>query len=67
MYWIFKKTTYLPNVTTFVEIFLYIKNNDSAKHVYKVLLFVLFIYFQGKITFSRSIWSIWFFWIFILI
>ena len=30
------------------------------------MLFVLFIYFQGKIKFSRSIWLIWLFWIFIL-
>ena len=55
----------LPNLTAFLEICLYLKNNDSVEHVQKVLLIVLFIYFQGKIKFSHCIWSIWF--IFILI
>ena len=36
----------LPNLTAFLEIYLYLKNNDSIKHVYKVLLNVLFIYFN---------------------
>ena len=57
----------LSNLTAFLEMCLYLKNNDSVKHVQKVLLIVLFIYFQGKIKFSHCIWSIWFFWIFILI
>ena len=48
----------LPNLTAFLEIFLYLKNNDSVEHVYRVLLIVIFIYFQGKITFSHCIWSI---------
>ena len=30
------------------------KNNDSVKHVQKVLLIVLFIYFQGKINFHTA-------------
>ena len=45
MYWTLKKTT---NLTAFLEICLYLKNNDSVEHVQKVLLIVLFIYFQGK-------------------
>ena len=31
-----------------MDIFLYLKNNDSVEHVQKVLLIVLFIYFHGK-------------------
>ena len=34
----------------FLEIFLYLKNNNSVEHVQNVLLIELFIYFQGKIT-----------------
>ena len=34
-----------PNLTTFLEILLYLKNNYSVEHVHKVLLIVLFIYF----------------------
>ena len=55
----------LPNLTALLEICLYLKNNDSVKHVQNVLLIVLFIYFQGKIKFSQCIWSIWLIWIFI--
>ena len=50
---------------TFWEIFLCLKNNDSVEHVQKVLLIVVFIYFQGKIKFSHCIWSNWLFWIFV--
>ena len=42
----------LPNLTAF---FVYLKNNGSVEHVQKVLLIVLFIYFQGKIKFSHCI------------
>ena len=49
----------LLNLTAFLEICLYLKNNDSVEHVQKVLLIVLFIYFQGKIKFSHCIYSIW--------
>ena len=49
----------LPNLIAFLEICLYLKNNDSVEHVQKVLLTVLFIYFKGKIKFSHCIWSIW--------
>ena len=38
----------LLNLTAFLEICLYLKNNDSVEHVQKVLLIVLLIYFQGK-------------------
>ena len=55
MYWTVKKTT---SFVAFLEIFLYLKNCDSGKHVYKVLLIVLFIYFQRKIKFYHCIWSI---------
>ena len=55
-----------PIFTAFLEIFLYLRNNDSVKHVEKVLLIALFIYFQGKIKFSHWIWSIKLFQIFIL-
>ena len=54
-----RKLLYL---TAFLEIFWCLKNNDSVEDTYKVLLFVLFIYFQSKIKFSHSIWSIWLFW-----
>ena len=33
----------LPNLSAFLEIFLYLKNNDSVEHVYKVLLCYSFI------------------------
>ena len=56
----------LPNFTVFLEIFLYLKNNDSVEHAQKVLLIELFIYFQGKIKFSHCFWSMWLFWTFIL-
>ena len=36
----------LPNLIAFLEIYLYLKNNDSVKHVLRVLLNVLFIYFS---------------------
>ena len=51
----------LSNLTAFLEIFLYLKNNDSVEHVWKVLLIMLFIYFQGKIKFSHCIWFIFWF------
>ena len=51
----------LYNLTTFFEFFSYLKNNDSVEHVQKVLLIVLFIYFQGQIKFSHCIWLIWLF------
>ena len=54
----------LPNLTAFLEICVYLKNNDSVEHVQKVLI-VLLIYFQGKIKFSHCIWSIWSFFILI--
>ena len=56
----------LPNLTAFLEIFLFLKNKDSVKHVKKVLLIVLSIYFEDKIKFSHCIWSIWLFWILFL-
>ena len=43
MYWTLKKT-YLPNLTAFLGIYLYLKpknNDDSVKHVWKVLLNLL--------------------------
>ena len=40
-----------PIFTAFLEIFLYLKNNDSVERVLRVLLIELFIYFQGKIRF----------------
>ena len=42
------------------QIFLYRKNNNFVEHVQKVLLIVLFIYFQDKVKFSYCIWLIWF-------
>ena len=45
----------LPNVTTFLDIYLYLKsknNDDSVKHVWKVLLNLLFIYFSLCIFFK---------------
>ena len=48
----------LPNLTAFLEICLRLRNIDSVEHVQKVLLKVLFIYFQGIIKFSHYIWSI---------
>ena len=50
----------LPHLTAFLEIFLYLKNNNYIENMHKVLLTVLFVYFQGKIKFSHFIWSIWF-------
>ena len=44
----------LPNLIAFMEIFLYLKNSDSVKHVQKVLLIMLFIYFQGKKSFHTA-------------
>ena len=44
----------LPNLTSFLEIFFSLKNNDSVEHVSKVLLIVLFIYSQGKIKFHTA-------------
>ena len=41
----------LPNLRAFFKIFFYLKNNDSAEHVQKVLLIVLAIYFQENIKF----------------
>ena len=55
-----------PIFTAFLEIFLYLKINDSVENVWKVLIIVLSIYFQGKKIFSHCIWSISLFWIFIL-
>ena len=46
-----------PIFTAFLEISLYLKNNDSLEQVWKVLLIVLFIYFKGKIKFTHCIWS----------
>ena len=48
----------LPNLKAFLEIFLYLKSNDSVEHVLRVLLIMLFIYFRGKIKISHYIWSI---------
>ena len=46
----------LPNLRAFFKIFFYLKNNDFAEHVQKVLLIVLAIYFQGKIKiFTRHL------------
>ena len=42
-----------PIFTAFLEILLYLKNNDSVEHVQKVLVIVLLIYFQVK----ASSWS----------
>ena len=44
----------LPNLLASSKNFLYLKNNDSIEHVWKVLLIVLFIYFQGKIIFFHT-------------
>ena len=52
-------------MTAFLEIFLYLKNNDSVEHVQKVLYIVLFIFFQGKIKFSHCICANCLFWIFL--
>ena len=49
----------LPNLTAFLDIFLLLKKSSSIEHTHKVLIIVLFIYFQGKIQFSRCIWFIW--------
>ena len=57
----------LSNLTEFVKIFSYFKNINSVEYVSKILLIVLFIYFQGKRKFSHWIWSIWLFSIFIFI
>ena len=47
-----------PIFTYFLEIFSYLKNNDSMEHMLKVLLTVLFIYFHGKAKVSHYILSI---------
>ena len=57
----------LSNLAAFLGIFLYLKNNDSVEHKQKVLLILPFIYFHGNIKFSHCVWSIWLFWIFIII
>ena len=44
----------LPNFTTFLEIFLYLKNNNSVEHVQNVLLIVLFIIFKVKQSFHTA-------------
>ena len=42
---------YFKVLDSFLKTFLYLKNNNSVEHVQKVLLILLFIYFQGKIKF----------------
>ena len=51
MNWTLKNTTYF---SAFLEIFLYLTSSDSVEHVQKVFLIVLFIYFQGKISFPTA-------------
>ena len=49
----------LPNLTAFLDIYLYLKsknNDDSVKHVQKVLLNLLFIYFS-LCTFAKFFMS----------
>ena len=48
----------LPKLTVFFEILLFLKIDDSVEHVYKFLLIVLFINYQGEIKFSQCIWLI---------